>query len=119
MKKPSILALLFLPLAAALSFALPAQAQVDTNSSIVVKQSRPHPVWLRANVIRADGKAIVVSERDNPRMIHTFTYSGKSLAKMTSILNAGGYQSGDKVKILYQPGDTVALDVHGKPSKSP
>jgi hypothetical protein len=119
MKTLRILASLLLPLAAAWCFAPPAQAQIDTSSPIVVKQSRPHPVWMKANVIRADGKAIVVSERGNPRQIHTFTYSGKSLSKMATILNAGGYQTGDKVSILYQPGDTVALDVHGKPSKSP
>lgn len=119
MKKPSILAALVLPLAVFALFALPARAQVDTNSPIVVKQSKPHPVWMAANVIRADGKAIVVSERGNPRQVHTFTYAGKSLAKMTAILNQGGYQAGDKVMILYQPGDTVALDFHGKPSKSP
>jgi hypothetical protein len=119
MKKPSILAVLLLPLALAAFSALPVQAQVDTNSPIVVKQSRPHPVWMAANVIRADGKAIVISERGNPRAVHTFTYSPKSVTKMTAILNAGGYQAGDKVNILYQPGDTVALDIHGKPSKSP
>lgn len=119
MKKPSILAALLLLLAFAAVFSPSVQAQVDTSSPIVVKQSRPRPIWLAGNVVRADGKAIVISERNNPRAIHTFTYSGKSLAKMTTILNEGGYQSGDKVKVLYQPGDTVALDLHGKPSKSP
>jgi hypothetical protein len=119
MKKHSILAVLLLPLAFAAFSAPPVQAQVDTSSPIVVKQSKPRPIWLAGNVIRADGNAIIISERGNPRAIHTFTYSPKSVTKMTSILNAGGYQAGDKVKILYQPGDTVALDIHGKPSKSP
>jgi len=117
--KPSHLAFLFLPLAIAALWAAPLRAQVDTSSQIVVKQDHPRPVWMKANVIRADGHSIIVSEPNNPRAIHTFTYSGKSLAAMTKVLDAGGYQNGDKVKILYQPGDTVALDIRGKPSKSP
>jgi len=119
MTKPSPLAALVLSLAAAAAFAPAVRAQVDTNSPIVVKQSKPRPVWIKGNVVRADGKAIIISDPRNPRMIHTFTYSGKSLAAMTKVLDEGGYQTGDKVKILYQPGDTVALDLRGKPSKSP
>jgi hypothetical protein len=36
---------------------------------------------------------------------------------MQKILDAGGYQYGDKVEILYTPGSTVALRIQGKPSK--
>jgi hypothetical protein len=38
---------------------------------------------------------------------------------MQKIADRGGYQYGDKVSILHDPGKTVALKVHGKPSKSP
>ncbi|HUO34499.1 MAG TPA: hypothetical protein VMU43_05885 [Candidatus Acidoferrum sp.] len=119
MKRLNHLAILLLPLAAAALAPAPACAQVDTSSQIVVKQNHPKPVWLTGNVIHADGHSIVVSDLNNPRAIHTFTYAGKSLTQMTKVLNEGGYQTGDKVKILYQPGDTVALDIRGKPSKSP
>lgn len=118
MKKFRILAALVAPLAIA-AFSLPLRAQVDTSSPIVVKQNKPKPVWTKGAVIRADGRSIIVSELSNPRIVHTFTYSGKSLSKMTKVLNKGGYQVGDKVKILHQPGETVALDIRGKPSKSP
>jgi hypothetical protein len=36
---------------------------------------------------------------------------------MQALLDKGGYQYGDKVNILYQSGGTVALRIHGKPSK--
>src|SRR5271170_1392610 len=74
-------------------------------------------IWLKAEVIRADYHAIVVREQGDTRKIHSFTYSPAVLAKMQKILAHGGYQYGDKVKILYQQGQTVALDIEGKPSK--
>jgi hypothetical protein len=36
---------------------------------------------------------------------------------MQAILDHGGFQYGDKVGILYMPGQTVALRIAGKPSK--
>ena len=36
---------------------------------------------------------------------------------MQAVLDKGGFQYGDKVNILFQPGQTVALRIHGKPSK--
>jgi hypothetical protein len=36
---------------------------------------------------------------------------------MQALLDKGGYEYGDQVKILIQPGQTVALEIHGKPSK--
>ena len=74
--------------------------------------------WMKAEFLHADGNSMVVSEQDNERVIHTFTYSDKVKAKMQKIIDAGGYQYGDKIKILYTPGNTVALKIHGKPSKS-
>jgi hypothetical protein len=73
--------------------------------------------WLRAEVIHADSHSIVVREQGNERMIHTFTYADGLQAKMQQIQDAGGYQYGDKIKILYQQGQTVALKIHGRPSK--
>jgi hypothetical protein len=37
---------------------------------------------------------------------------------METLEGKGGYQYGDQVKILYQPGQAVALEIHGKPSKA-
>jgi hypothetical protein len=73
--------------------------------------------WLKGEVIHADAQSIIVSEQGNERMIHTFAVSPTLKNRMQAIVDRGGYQYGDKVKILHQPGQTVALKVSGKPSK--
>jgi hypothetical protein len=95
----------------------PARAQVTTSTPIVVKQNRPKPVWLKAEVVHADSHSIIVREQANSLAVHTFTYSPKIQDAMQKLNDQSGYQYGDKVKILYQPGDTVALRIAGKPSK--
>lgn len=72
--------------------------------------------WLKAEVIHADGESIIVREKADERMIHTFTFAPNVKTKMQAIVNKGGYQYGDKVKILHRPGQTVALKISGKPS---
>jgi hypothetical protein len=94
------------------------RAQLDTASPVIVKQTPPKKMWLNAEVVRADRNSIVVRERANPRAIHTFSYSPPIKASMEQIADRGtGFQPGDLVKILYQPGQTVALKIRGKPSK--
>ena len=61
--------------------------------------------------------AIQVQSLANLREIHTFTYSDGIRGKMQNVLDQGGYQYGDKVKIVYQPGSEIALRIKGKPSK--
>jgi hypothetical protein len=101
----------------------PAKAQGDpvtplnTNSPIIVKQKTAKPVWLKAEVIHADQLSLLVREEDNGLNIHTFTYSDKAREKMQTVLEAGGYQYGDKIQIRYMPGKTEALDIRGGPSK--
>ena len=51
------------------------------------------------------------------REIHTFTYSPQIRGKMQNIINAGGYQYGDKVVVWYRRGGDVAVKIKGKPSK--
>jgi hypothetical protein len=51
------------------------------------------------------------------RELHTFTYSPAIRGKMQNILNAGGYQYGDKVVVWYRRGEDVAFRIKGKPSK--
>jgi hypothetical protein len=101
-----------------------AHAQTVLSAPIVVRSlggSSPAnsgaQIWLRVEVIHADSHSILVREQGNERMIHTFTYGEGLQAKMQQIADAGGYQYGDKVKILYQRGQTVALKIHGRPSK--
>jgi hypothetical protein len=102
-------------LAAALAMTaapLPAkEPQQNTNAKPGTK------VWLKAEVIHADAHSIVVRDPADMRMIHTFTYAPAVQARMLEIIQQGGYRYGDKVKILYQQGQTVALEILGKPSK--
>lgn len=101
----------------------PAHAQVQSapiavkktgskNASAAAKES-----WLKAEVIHADANSIIVREQANGMMVHTFTYTAELRPQMQKLLDQGGYQYGDKVQILYQSGQTVALKVRGKPSK--
>lgn len=74
--------------------------------------------WMKAEVIHADSTTIVVREQKNERMIHTFNFSADLKDKMQAILDRGGFQYGDRVSVLFMPGQTVALRIHGRPSKS-
>ena len=86
-------------------------------SSVLPKGTPPGTNWVKAEVIHADANSIIVRERANERAIHTFNFAPELKEKMQAILDKGGYQYGDKVDILYQPNQTVALRIHGKPSK--
>jgi hypothetical protein len=37
---------------------------------------------------------------------------------MSRILDQGGYQTGDPIKVLWMTGGSEALDIKGKPSKA-
>jgi hypothetical protein len=111
-------------LAAGVAFgSTPAKAQAEpasplnTSAPIVVKQKPTKAVWLKAEVIHADQLSLLVREEDNGLNIHSFTYSDKAREKMQAVLEAGGYQYGDKIKIRYMPGKTEALEIRGDPSK--
>ena len=95
-----------------------ARAQVNTNAPIAVKQKAKKPVWLKAEVIHADNHTLMVREEANSLNIHTFTYADKAQEKMSKVLDGGGYQSGDRIKVLWMAGGSEALDIKGKPSKA-
>jgi hypothetical protein len=112
-------------LAASLLAALPAYAQGSMTAPIVVRSAGSKTSgasakgnWLKAEVIHADSNSMIVRERNNGMMVHTFTYTPELQAAMQKLMNQGGYQYGDKVQILYQQGQSVALRLRGKPSKA-
>jgi hypothetical protein len=117
MKNCRILAILFSVGAGAVFFAATVSAQRATTAPLVVQQEAPKRIWLKAEVIHADANSIMVREQASSLTIHTFTYSPKIKDAMQKLMDKGGYQSGDKVKILYEEGQTLALKVKGKPSK--
>jgi hypothetical protein len=108
--------------------AVPARAQVvtepartpistETNTPIVVKQKPAKAVWLKAEVVHADRHSLIVRELDNGMAVHTFTFSERAKDKMEEVQDAGGYQTGDHVKVLWIPGSGEALRIKGRPSK--
>lgn len=105
--------------------AAPLRAQANLTAPIVVRGSGSQKStestkgnWLKAEVIHADSHSIIVREQANGMMIHTFTFTPELQVKMQKMMDQGGYQYGDKIRILYQNGNTVALKVRGKPSKA-
>ena len=112
---------IFFAFFAVIVFGLPlvpiSRAQVNTAAPVVVKQKKPKPVWLKAEVIHVDSHTMMVREQANSLNVHTFTYADKAQKKIEHILDQGGYQSGDKVKVLWMFGGSEALDIKGKPSK--
>jgi hypothetical protein len=89
----------------------------ETNTPVVVKQKPAKAVWLRAEVVHADRHSLIVRELDNGMAIHTFTFSERAKDKMEEVQNEGGYQTGDRVKVLWIPGSGEALNIKGRPSK--
>ncbi len=107
-------------LALAAASVAPASRAQNMSAPIVVKSSTApaKPGWLKVEVIHADSNSMVVREQANSMMVHTFTYSPALQAAIQKIVDAGGgYQYGDKIRILRQQGQTVALRIDGRPSK--
>jgi hypothetical protein len=71
----------------------------------------------RFEVLHMLYQSIQVRSLVDLRELHTFTYSPEIRDQMQKILNAGGYQYGDKVVVWYRRGGDVALKIKGKPSK--
>jgi hypothetical protein len=107
----------------------PAQAQdpvitpivASVAAPIVVKAVTPKPsglVKFEGFVMNANIAQITVRAKGNDLAIQTFTLSQPASAKMQRIVDGGGYQWGDKVTVLYDPGSMKAVKVKGKPSKA-
>lgn len=92
-------------------------AQVTMSAPVVVKQTPPKSIWMKAEVVRADAHTMIVRERGNELAVHTFTFAPNLQDAMRHISEQGGFQYGDKVRILYKQGQTVALRIKGKPSQ--
>ena len=101
----------------------PVRAQGNPTAPVAIRNSSgtttAKAVWLKAEIVRADRHTLIVREQANPLAIHTFTYAQGLQPFMEKIADQGGYQFGDKVQVYCVPGQTVALKVRGKPSKSP
>lgn len=107
--------------AAALLFAMPLRAQESANTTrpIVVKQKKPKSnlTKFEGTVMHATIAQITVRGKENELAVRTFPLSPELSGKMQTIIDRGGYQYGDKVKVFYDPVSGVAQMIKGKPSK--
>jgi hypothetical protein len=100
-------------------FALPlsAQDQVQTAPPIIIKAPKPKKDKFKGTVVVANRAQITVQGLQNKRVVRTYHYSPKAWEKMVQVIDSGGYQFGDKVEVISEPGSDVALEIKGKPSK--
>ena len=93
---------------------------VETAAPIVIKALKPKPSkWAKfeGTVMHANIAQITARAKGNDMAVQTFPLSEKVSAKMQHIVDKGGYQYGDKVKIFYDPVTMKAMNIKGKPSK--
>ena len=96
-----------------------AQKPVDTSQPIVVKEKKPKTQYavFKGTVMHANNAHITVRSKDNELAIRTFSLSREAADKMQKIIDRGGYQYGDKVKVWYLPATEQAVKFKGKPSR--
>ncbi|MGC1187693.1 MAG: hypothetical protein WA871_09900 [Candidatus Acidiferrales bacterium] len=87
----------------------------------VATMPAPHPKRMKFHGEVIDQTSTFITVRNlnpnHPNELRTYTFSPQLKPKMQRILNAGGFQHGDKVVVTTLTGSTVALNVHGRPSK--
>jgi hypothetical protein len=96
---------------------------VDTAVPIIISAVKPTPkpdglVRFDGFVMHANIAQITVRAKGNDLAVRTFPLSQPAAAKMQQIVDKGGYQSGDKVTVLYDPTSQQAIKIKGKPSKA-
>jgi hypothetical protein len=87
---------------------------------IAAVKPKPKPSGLskfEGTVLHANSVQITVKALGNDLSIQTFPLSDAASAKMQVIIDRGGYQYGDKVKLEYDPQSLRVVKFKGKPSK--
>ena len=94
-----------------------------TAAPIVVSAVKPKPkvtglAKFEGYVMNANLAQITLKARGNDMAIQTFPLGEAASAKMQQIIDKGGYQYGDKVRVEYDPQSLRVVKFKGKPSKS-
>jgi hypothetical protein len=87
---------------------------------VAAVKPKPKPTGLakfEGTVMHANSVQITVKAMGNDMSIQTFPLSEVASAKMQLIIDKGGYQYGDKVKLEYDPQSMRVIKFKGKPSK--
>jgi hypothetical protein len=95
---------------------------VDTAAPIVINAVKPKPlpagiVKFQGYVVNANTAEITVRAMGNDMALQTFPLSKDASARMQQTIDKGGYQFGDKVTVIYNAANQVAVKIKGKPSK--
>jgi hypothetical protein len=95
----------------------------STAVPIIVSAVKPKPKpnglsKFEGTVMHANIAQITLKSMGNDLSIQTFPLSEAASAKMQQIIDKGGYQYGDKVKLEYDPQSMRVVKFKGKPSKS-
>ena len=96
---------------------------VETAVPIVVNTIKPKPLpngiaKFDGTVMNATTAQITVKAKGDDMTIRTFALGPEASAKMQQTIAKGGYQYGDKVTVLYNTANLVAVKVKGKPSRA-
>ena len=87
---------------------------------VAAVKPKPKPNGLSkfaGTVLNANSVQITVKSLGDDLSIRTFPLSEVASAKMQVIIDKGGYQYGDKVKLEYDPQSLKVVKFKGKPSK--
>jgi hypothetical protein len=95
----------------------------STAGPIIINAVKPKPKpnglsKFEGTVMHANIAQITLKAMGNDLSIQTFPLSEAASAKMQQIIDKGGYQYGDKVKLEYDPQSMRVVKFKGKPSKS-
>jgi hypothetical protein len=96
---------------------------VDTAVPIIVNAVKPKPKLtglsrFEGYVMNANTAQITVRAKGNDLTIETFPLSQAASVKMQQVVDKGGYQYGDKVRLEYDPQSMQVVRFKGKPSKA-
>ncbi len=96
------------------------ETAVDTAVPIVVNAVKKKPTGLakfEGYVIHANSAQVTVRSKTDERTIQSFPLAPDASAKMQVIVEQGGFQYGDKIKIFYDPATRRVTKFQGKPSR--
>jgi hypothetical protein len=90
---------------------------------IVVNAVKPKPkanglAKFEGYVMHASRAQVTVKALGNDMSVQTFALGEAAATKMQQIVDKGGYQYGDKIKLEYDPQSMTVVKFKGKPSKS-
>jgi len=87
---------------------------------VAAVKPKPKPTGLskfEGTVMHANSVQITLRAMGNDLSIQTFPLGEAASAKMQLIIDRGGYQYGDKVRLEYDPQSLRVVKFKGKPSK--